>query len=191
MATENPESRRTDVEGGTIPEGTVASGASAAAIPISARGRERVGERTLFAESGAPVPGTSRPPMTPTRRRLLAFTWLASSFMLFYLLFVGQAFLAPGYSLVDRIASIFLVLGTLYIMVHSLGYANSMVKASWGYNEVRRRAFTPQINPRVACLIATFNEPPEVVEETVAALVNMEYPNKEVVQRHSERRQRQ
>lgn len=178
MATENPESRRVE-EGGAIPEGTAPG--SVAAIPVAGRVRERQGERTLFAESGAPVPGTSRPPMTPTRKRLLAFTWLASSFMLFYMLFVAQAFLAPGYSLVDRIASVFLVLGTLFIMIHSMGYANSMVKASWGYNEVRRRAFTPQVGPKVACVLATFNEPAEVVEETVAALVNMEYANKEIV----------
>lgn len=174
MATENPEmpGRETPVTPRETP-------VPAEAIPMP--GRERTGARTLFAESGAPVPGTSRPPMTPTRRRLLVFTWLASAFMLLYLVFVTMAFFAPGYSIVDRIASIFLLLGTLYIMVHSLGYANSMVKASWGYNEVRRRAFTPSVAPSVACVIATFNEPPEVVEETLAALANMEYDNKEVI----------
>ena len=134
MATENPEIR--PGEGPIIPPNTPEG-----ATPMP--GRERVGARTVFVESGAPVPGTSRPPMTPTRRRLLIFTWCASFFMLMYLVFMTLAFFAPGYDWKDRIASIFLLIGTLYIMVHSLGYANSMVKASWGYNEVRRRAFTP------------------------------------------------
>ena len=172
MATENPEIR--PGEGPVIPPNTPEG-----ATPMP--GRERVGARTVFVESGAPVPGTSRPPMTPTRRRLLIFTWCASFFMLMYLVFMVLAFFAPGYDWKDRIASIFLLIGTLYIMVHSIGYANSMVKASWGYNEVRRRAFTPHTAPSVACLLATFNEPPEVVEETLAALVNMEYDNKEIV----------
>lgn len=178
MATENPEMR--PPEGPVVPPNTPPV-TPEGATPLPGRTRERVGARTVFVESGAPVPGTSRPPMTPTRRRLLIFTWCASFFMLMYLVFMGLAFFAPGYDLKDRIASIFLIIGTLYIMVHSLGYANSMVKASWGYNEVRRRAFTPLVAPRVACLLATFNEPPEVVEETIAALVNMEYDNKEIV----------
>lgn len=174
MATENPEIR--PGEGSVVPP-PIPEGAT----PLPGRTRERVGARTVFVESGAPVPGTSRPPLTPTRRRLLIFTWCASFFMLMYLVFMVLAFFAPGYDLKDRIASIFLLIGTLYIMMHSLGYANSMVKASWGYNEVRRRAFTPHVAPPVACLLATFNEPPEVVEETIAALVNMEYDNKEIV----------
>ncbi|HEY0075895.1 MAG TPA: glycosyltransferase [Abditibacteriaceae bacterium] len=185
MATENPEmhpreAREVPLPPSGTPEG-VREGIHEGAVVTPLTGRERVGTRTVFVESGAPVPGTSRPPMTPTRRRLLIFTWSASFFMLLYLVFMGMAFFAPGYSLIDRIASIFLMIGTLYIMVHSLGYANSMVKASWGYNEVRRRAFTPHAAPRVACLLATFNEPPEVVEETIAALANMEYDNKEIV----------
>ena len=97
----------------------VTSSTTSDAVPISGTGR--VGARTMFAESGAPVPGTSRPPMTPTRRRLLVFTWLASGFMLLYLIFMVLAFLAPGYNLIDRIASVFLLFGTLYIMVHSFG----------------------------------------------------------------------
>ena len=183
MAAENPEMRPRETREvpASSPETVEGVREGVVATPISGNVRERVGARTVFVESGAPVPGTSRPPMTPTRRRLLIFTWSASFFMLLYLVFMGLAFFAPGYSLVDRIASIFLMLGTLYIMVHSLGYANSMVKASWGYNEVRRRAFTPHAAPRVACLLATFNEPPEVVEETIAALANMEYDNKEIV----------
>ena len=76
MANENPE-----MQGGERPvaprETPYPAEGTAAATPMPGRVRERVGSRTLFAESGAPVPGTSRPPMTPTRRRLLVFTWLA------------------------------------------------------------------------------------------------------------------
>jgi len=143
-------------------------------------GARREGARTFFAESGAPVPGTERPMVTTNQRRVLVFTWISMFFMLLYVVGMGLSFFQPGYSLADRIASIFLLLGIGYIILHSVGYANSMIKAAWGYNEVRRRAFSPQRVPKVACIVATFNEPPEVVEETVAALVNMDYPNKDI-----------
>jgi cellulose synthase (UDP-forming) len=181
MATDNPEMRGSELP---VTPDTAREGAregAREAMPMPGRVRERTGARTLFAESGAPVPGTSRPPLTPTRQKILAFTWFAAFFMLLYLVFMWKAFLGPGYSLIDRIASVFLLLGTIHLMIHAFGYANSMIKASWGYNEVRRRAFTPHAGPPVTCLIATFNEPVEVVEETVAALSNMEYADKEIV----------
>jgi cellulose synthase (UDP-forming) len=140
---------------------------------------EREGVRT-FGERGTPSPEAQRR-VTPAQRRVLAFTWIGLFSMMIYALFMGLAFFSPGYGLVDRIASIGLLLGILFILMHGFGYANSMIKASWGYNEIKRRIFTPQGAPKVACAIATFNEPIEVVEETVAALVNVDYPNKEVV----------
>lgn len=130
---------------------------------------------------GTAPPEGSRRPVTPTQRRVLAFTWLSVFGMAVYAIFMVLAAFAPGYTLVDHIASVFLLAGLWFILLHGLGYANSMIKASWGYNEVRRRAFSPQGLPKVACVIATFNEPSEVLEETVAALSNVDYPNKEVV----------
>src|SRR5688572_18338185 len=99
MATENPEMRPREAREVPTPETAEGVREGVVAAPIAGHARERVGARTVFVESGAPVPGTSRPPMTPTRRRLLIFTWSASFFMLLYLVFMGLAFFAPGYSL--------------------------------------------------------------------------------------------
>ncbi|MDF2439365.1 MAG: hypothetical protein JWN98_349, partial [Abditibacteriota bacterium] len=157
---------------------TTASGASEVANREG--GVETPGSRTTFGERNAPAPETQRR-VTGAQRRVLAFTWIGLFSMMIYALFMGLAFFAPGYSLVDRIASIALMGGILFILMHGFGYANSMIKASWGYNEVKRRIFTPQSAPKVACIVATFNEPAAVVEETVAALQNVDYQNKEVV----------
>ncbi len=162
---------------------TIVSGAAAAEIAgregAAREGSGREGSRT-FAEAGAPQVEPRRR-MTGGQRRVLVWTWLAVSGMALYGLSMMLAFFAPGYTLPDRIASLFLMFGLLFILMHGLGYANSTIKASWGYNEVKRRIFTPQAAPNVDCLVASFNEPREVVEETVAALTNLDYPNKRIV----------
>jgi cellulose synthase (UDP-forming) len=56
-----------------------------------------------------------------------------------------------------------------------------MIKASWAYDEVKRRVFSPQREPKIVCLVACFNEPLPVLEETIAAMMNMDYGNKEVI----------
>src|SRR5688572_10201783 len=89
----------------------------------------RRGLRSWLAGRGE---GGERRPITPTQRRVLAFTWLGIFSMLLYALFMVLAMFAPGYSLVDRIASIFLLLGIMFIPLHGFRFANSMLKASWG-----------------------------------------------------------
>jgi len=122
-----------------------------------------------------------RRPVSRTARSIAGIAWFTVFFAFIYFLFIGLAAASPGYRFVDRIASIFLVLGSLFIFVHGLGYANSMIKSSWAYDEVKKRVFSPMREPKVACLIACFNEPLDVLEETVAAAAAMDYGNKEVV----------
>jgi cellulose synthase (UDP-forming) len=165
---------RENVNRETVPRETPVRDLTERETPI------REDARTFAERPSGQMPEAERR-VTPAQRRVLAFTWIGIFSMLIYALFMGLAFFAPGYRLVDRIASVGLLFGILFILMHGFGYANSMIKASWGYNEIRRRIFTPQSAPKVACVIATFNEPPAVVEETVAALVNVDYPNKEIV----------
>lgn len=122
-----------------------------------------------------------RRPVTRTQRSVIAVTWAAIFFAFIYFLFMALAAAAPGYAFKDRLASIFLLAGSLFIFMHGMGYANSMIKASWAYDEVKKRVFSPQREPNVVCLVACFNEPLEVLENTIAAMVAMDYANKEVV----------
>ena len=101
--------------------------------------------------------------------------------MAIYAVTVGVALLQPGYRLVDRIAAFFLLFGFAFIVIHGIGYSNSMLKAMWGYKETQKRMFAELGAPRVACIVACFNEPPEVLEETVGALLALDYANKEIV----------
>lgn len=114
-------------------------------------------------------------------RRILVFTWLGLIFSALYAFFIGSALVQPGYTLADRIASGLLLLGLIFITIHGFGYANSMLKALWGYQELRTRLFVASLAPRVVCVVASFNEPPDVLDETLSAVTALDYPNKEIV----------
>lgn len=118
-----------------------------------------------------------------TTRRLVALVWIGLVFLALYVLTVGAALLRPGYNTADRIASVFLALALGFVALHGVGYANSMLKAlaQSKLPPSRGRPFASARSPRVTCLIASFNEPPEVLEETVAAVLALDYPDKDVV----------
>jgi len=142
----------------------------------------RPGERQMLTdEPGAGRPETMRRQATSTQRRVLIFTWIGILSMIVYGIFMVLSAFNPGYNFLDYLALAGLMFGLFFILLHGFGYANSMIKASWGYDETRRRAFTPQSAPKVVCIIASFNEPEEVLDETVAQLVNLDYPNKSIV----------
>ncbi len=139
------------------------------------------GRKPGRARSKLAARGPQKAPATAAQRRFLAATWLGIAFMLLYAVTIGGALLAPDYTRADRIASGFLLFGLVFIMVHGLGYANSMLKANWHYRAAKTPIFASSNAPRVACLISSFNEPPEVLEETVAAVLAMDYAFKEIV----------
>ncbi|RYX83445.1 glycosyltransferase [bacterium] len=139
--------------------------------------RRARGRRAQFASGGArtsiPFPGEVR--------RLLFLIPLGLVFLALYALGVGFALFRPGYSPIDRVASAFLGVALLFVLLHGLGYANSMLKAFAASRNPAKILFAPANSPRVTCLIASYNEPPEVLEETVAAVSALDYPNKEII----------
>jgi len=118
-----------------------------------------------------------------TTRRLIVLTCTGLVFLALYITTVGAALLHPGYGVADRVASIFLALALGFVALHGVGYANSMLKALAQSKSplTRGRPFASARSPKVACLVASFNEPPDVLEETVAAVLALDYPDKEVI----------
>ena len=110
--------------------------------------------------------------------------WLIPLGLLFaglYALSVGLSLFRADYSLLDRAASLLLGGALLFVLGHGLGYANSMIKALRASHDSSKLFFASANLPRVVCLIASYNEPPDVLEETVAGVCALDYPNKEVV----------
>jgi cellulose synthase (UDP-forming) len=96
-----------------------------------------------------------------------------------YILFSGLSFFGEGYTTVDRVFACLLMAAEGFIFVHTVGYFVSVLKAR-RYTEAAARVFTPAIEPPVAVIVASFNEPPDVLEATLVAVTGMDYKNKTV-----------
>ncbi len=125
--------------------------------------------------------GPSSPALTGAGRRLLWLIPLGLFFAALYALSVGLSLFRADYSPADRVASLLLGGALLFVLLHGLGYANSMIKALRASQAPPKLLFASANAPRVVCLVASFNEPPDVLEETIAGVCALDYPNKEVV----------
>jgi len=97
-----------------------------------------------------------------------------------YVVFRGIAFFGPGYSLLDRLFAVLLLCAELFIFIHATAYFLTAIKATGRYTITKEHVFTPVVEPTTAVVIATFNEEPSILEETVISVVNLDYPNKKV-----------
>lgn len=95
-----------------------------------------------------------------------------------YVLFRASAFLDPSYRPVDRVASIGLLAAESFIFLHAFGYLLSTIKARRRYTTPREHLLAAFQEPPVAVLITSFNESPEILEETLAAALAMDYGRK-------------
>lgn len=118
--------------------------------------------------------------LNPVQMRVVGYAYAAIFFLLFYCFSMGSALFETDSSWADKTAAVLLGLGMLFILIHGVGYANSIIKASWGYRETRTHLFASSSAPSVACVVASFNEPESVLDETVGAVVALDYPRKVV-----------
>lgn len=95
-----------------------------------------------------------------------------------YLVFRGLTFLNPGYSWFDRIFAVFLLGGESFLFFHTIGYLLSVVKSSWGYGTLKGHFFVSVAPQSVAVVVAAYNEEPEIVEEALASISNLDYSGK-------------
>jgi len=124
----------------------------------------------------SPLPAPKNNAMVLMRGILLvAFTLLCV-----YITFRGASLFHAGYSIVDRIFAVLLLSAELFVMLHSTGYLATLFRANKAYDITRSNLLTPTVAPMVAVLIASFNENPEMLEDTIAAVNNMDYVNKHV-----------
>jgi cellulose synthase (UDP-forming) len=108
------------------------------------------------------------------------FTLTCVTLLLFYFVIRNLTLFGPGYHPVDRVVSLLLLLSEIYTAVQALGYY-VQVAMTWSAPQFGRtqRLATMKV-PRVAIYIATYNEPGEVIEETVNAVSLLDYPAKNI-----------
>ncbi|MBM3182914.1 MAG: glycosyltransferase, partial [Chloroflexi bacterium] len=97
-----------------------------------------------------------------------------------YVLFRGMAFFGPGYGWLDRLFAVLLICCELYIFIHAMAYFVSTIKATTRYDVTGDTVFISSVTPFVAVVIASFNEDPAVLEDTIVSAVTMDYWHKKV-----------
>ena len=96
-----------------------------------------------------------------------------------------------GYSAADLTMAVLLIGAELFLCVHGVGYFLSVFKAERRlegksptlFSEYRRTSEEPGGGapvPEVAVLVASFNEPADVLEATLASVCAMDYPDAHV-----------
>ncbi|MEM0123597.1 MAG: glycosyltransferase family 2 protein [Conexivisphaerales archaeon] len=90
-------------------------------------------------------------------------------FIIFYFFARLQTFFSPGYTFMDRVISVLLFAADLFFLMHTIAYLTNFLRSQEIYPRTIERYFLQYTRPKTAVLIATYNEPPEVVEKTVSA----------------------
>lgn len=111
---------------------------------------------------------------------LLLFAFGTVITLSLYIIFRGMAFLDPGYNWLDRLFAVILLGSESFLFVHTIGYMVSIIKASKRYGTVKDSFFVSVTHPAIAVVVATFNEDPDILEETLSSMSNLDYPNKKL-----------
>ena len=111
---------------------------------------------------------------------LVAFAMLGVSALLFYFIVRNLAVFTPGYTILDRVSSILLLLSEVYVTLHGMGYFLNVIHAARAPNVARQTRLARLNAPAIAIYVATYNEPAAIIEETVTAVTLLDYPNKHI-----------
>jgi cellulose synthase (UDP-forming) len=113
----------------------------------------------------------------PTIYVLVAVTL---SLLCIYAVFRGTSLFNPGYRWFDHVFAVLLLMAELFILFHGIGYLLATLKATKGYRVTKARIFVPLSEPHVAVIIASFNEAPAMLEDTIISVTNLDYGNKTI-----------
>jgi cellulose synthase/poly-beta-1,6-N-acetylglucosamine synthase-like glycosyltransferase len=99
-----------------------------------------------------------------------------------YLLFAGSLTFGDHLSIVGTVASALLLLLEIAALTISGYYTFESLDALTRVRDTRPKpAFDPEYLPRVSLQVAAYNEPPDMLIETIRSLEAVEYPNLEIV----------
>ncbi|MFO7601600.1 MAG: cellulose synthase, partial [Candidatus Desulfacyla sp.] len=114
---------------------------------------------------------------------LLIIPMAAIVLAIVYLLVRTFLFLILDYQWHEKIAALFLLFAETFIIIHGIGYFLEIF-----HIVVRGKGLAPideappplETYPPVAIIVSSFNEPLEVVEDTLITFYNLSYPNKHI-----------
>ena len=106
-----------------------------------------------------------------TRLVPLLIASLPIPFIVLYFYARLQTFFSPGYTPLDITISVVLFSCDLFFMIHTASYLANFVRSTQFYESTVERYFKRYTSPTVSVIIASYNEPPEVIEKTLSAAV--------------------
>lgn len=112
-----------------------------------------------------------------TYRLLFAAVALTLTSMVVYVAVRLSTVVADGYTPMEAVLAGLLLIAEFFLMFHGIGYFWSAVKASKRDATARPDIFSPPVSVPVAVLVAAFNESEDVLDQTLAAIRAMDYPN--------------
>jgi cellulose synthase (UDP-forming) len=97
-----------------------------------------------------------------------------------YATFRGASLFNPGYRPVDHVFAFLLLSAEAFTLLQGVGYLLTVLRSTRKYRETRTRIFSASVAPSVAVVVASYNEDPAVLEDTIVSLTNLDYANKRV-----------
>jgi cellulose synthase (UDP-forming) len=119
----------------------------------------------------------------PSRIILLLLPMAAILLAVVYLLVRTFLFLILDYQWHEKIAALFLLFAETFIIIHGIGYFLEIFHILIrGKGLVKTDEAPPPLEtyPPVAIIVSSYNEPLEVVEDTLITFYNLAYPNKHI-----------
>lgn len=111
-----------------------------------------------------------------TYQLLFAATAITIISMVIYLSVRMSTVTLDGVSIVEGTLAVLLLSAELFLMFHAVGYFSSVVKAAKRTAHTAPPLFAKPSTHPVAVLVAGFNEPEDVLDQTLAAIRAMDYP---------------
>lgn len=111
-----------------------------------------------------------------TFQLLFAATTITIVSMVIYLVVRLPTVALDGVSPIEAVVAVLLLSAELFLMFHAVGYFSSAVKAAKRKAHAVPALFVRPSSQPVAVLVAAFNEPEDVLDQTLAAIRAMDYP---------------
>jgi cellulose synthase (UDP-forming) len=98
-----------------------------------------------------------------------------------YFAFRTSTLFLPGYAPAERLYGAIFLATEIFVFLHTAGFILSIVRSTRNYKKVSDTFFAQYTTAPVTCYISSFNEPADILEETIASVRNLDYRNKEIV----------
>lgn len=97
-----------------------------------------------------------------------------------YLVLRANTFFSSEFGILEKFWGAIFLIAELFVFTNILGFLISIIKSTVSYKTIAESYFAPYSNESVSCFICSYNEPIEILEETIASVLNIDYENKEL-----------